>query len=62
MPQIVTVVIGVARDSRAGVLLAHATRRKLAYLKLGAGASWHGTKRGDADKECAESATQRPPI
>ena len=34
----------------------------LADIELCVGASGHGPKRGDAEKEGAEGATQRPPI
>jgi len=38
------------------------TQVALANVDLRSGVSGHRPKRGDAEKECAEGVTQRPPI
>ena len=56
--------VGVDRCSRGGVVFANRVIAEpgLADIELCTGASGHGQKRDDAEKERAEGATQRPPI
>jgi hypothetical protein len=54
--------VGVNRGSCGGVVFANPRGGTLADIELRTSASGHGPKRRDAEKECAEGATQRPPI
>jgi hypothetical protein len=56
--------LSVDRGSRGGVVFVHGTGicSDLGDIDLRSGASGHGPKCSDAQQECAEGVTQRPPF